>query len=168
MARTVAAGLEPATHETLQHHVHAHLDVFVDGVEHTVPAGVGIDIGDPAVQHSVNVLGQSSYGGITVPCDDPCISPLHTHDTTGVLHTESPVDVDNTLGQFFVQWGVALDGRCVGEYCSPDWPIAVYVDGQPVPTDAASLNSLALLDRRQIAIVIGTPPEHIPSIFPGT
>ncbi len=166
MARTVAAGLVPDTHETLQHHVHAHLDVFVDGVHQTVPAGIGIDIDDPAVTHSVSIIGQSSYGGISVPCDAPCISPLHTHDTSGILHTESAVAVDNTLGQFFVEWGVALDGRCVGEYCSPEWPIAVYVDGAAVPTDAASLDAIALVDRRQIAIVIGTPPASIPSTFP--
>ncbi len=166
MAKTVAAGLVPDTKETLQHHVHSHLDVFVDGAHQTVPAGIGIDITDLAVNHQVNLLGQSSYGGISVPCEKPCISPLHTHDTTGVLHTESPVDVDNTLGQFFVEWGVTLDGQCVGEYCSPEWPIAVYVDGQPVANDAATLTGIALVDRRQIAIVIGTPPASIPATFP--
>ena len=31
MAATIAAGLQPETHETLIHHVHAHLDVFVNG-----------------------------------------------------------------------------------------------------------------------------------------
>ncbi|MEA2827707.1 MAG: hypothetical protein QOG43_2146 [Actinomycetota bacterium] len=167
MARTVAAGLVPETHETLQHHVHAHLDVFVDGVTYTVPAGIGIRIDDPAVHSAVNVLGQASYGGISVPCETPCISPLHTHDTSGTLHTESAVDVDNTLGQFFVEWGVKLDGQCVGEYCSPQTPVAVYVDGQPVATDGAAVNGIALLDRREIAIVIGTPPAAIPSAFPG-
>lgn len=36
----------------------------------------------------------------------PCISPLHTHDTTGSLHTESATAVPNRLGQFFTEWGV--------------------------------------------------------------
>jgi hypothetical protein len=162
MGRAVAAGLLPDTKETLQHHVHAHLDVFVDGVPQIVPAGVGIRIDDPAVKTGPG----PSYGGISVPCETPCISPLHTHAPDGVLHTESPVNVDNTLGQFFVEWGVVLDGRCVGEYCSPDKAIAVYVDGKPVPTDAASVNGIALLDRREIAIVIGTPPATIPDAFP--
>jgi hypothetical protein len=166
MARTVAAGLVPKTHETLEHHVHAHLDVFVDGVHQTVPAGVGIRIDDPAVKHAVNMVGQSSYGGISVPCESPCISPLHTHDTSGVLHTESAVDVDNTLGQFFVEWGVRLDDRCVGEYCTPDWPIAFYVDGKPLAA-GTGVGGIALLDHRQITVVIGTPPADIPSAFPG-
>jgi len=162
MARTVAAGLVPETHETLQHHVHAHLDVFVDGIHQIVPAGIGINIDDPAVHRGPG----PSYGGISVPCETPCISPLHTHDTTGVLHTESAVDVDNTLGQFFVEWGVTLDGHCVGEYCSPDRAVAVYVDGRPSATDATAVNGIALLDRREIAIVIGTPPAEVPSAFP--
>ena len=166
MARTEAAGLVPNTRETLQHHVHAHLDVFVDGVAYTVPAGIGIRIDDPAVKSAVNILGQASYGGISVPCETPCISPLHTHDTSGTLHTESPDDVDHTLGEFFTEWGVRLDGQCVGEYCTPDKPIAVYVDGKPVPTDTESLTGLKLLDKRQIAIVIGTPPAVIPDKFP--
>jgi hypothetical protein len=165
MDRVVAAGLVPETHETLQHHVHAHLDVFVDGIPQTVPAGVGIDIDDPAVNHDRNILGQDSYGGISVPCEKPCISPLHTHDTTGTLHTESAVEVDNTLGQFFVEWGVRLDGECVGEFCAPEWPIEVYVDGATVPTDR-TLNLIGLTDRREIAIVIGRPPAVIPSTFP--
>src|SRR3954464_6666350 len=40
LARTVAAGLEPERKEFLIHHVHAHLDVFVDGKPIAVPAGV--------------------------------------------------------------------------------------------------------------------------------
>jgi hypothetical protein len=163
MARTVAAGLVPDTKETLQHHVHSHLDVFIDGVRQIVPAGIGIRIDDPSVKTGPG----PSYGGISTPCQQPCISPLHTHAPDGVLHTESPVDVDNTLGQFFTEWGVALDGRCVGEYCSPETPIAIYVDGQPVAADTAAVTGIALLDRREIAIVIGTPPATIPKAFPG-
>jgi hypothetical protein len=35
--RAVAAGLEPTTHEFLDFHVHAHLDVFVNGSAVEVP-----------------------------------------------------------------------------------------------------------------------------------
>ena len=41
-----------------------------------------------------------------MPCDKPCISPLHTHDVTGIIHTESSTHKDNTLGQLFVEWNV--------------------------------------------------------------
>ena len=36
---TVTAGLEPERKETLTHHAHAHLDVFVNGKRVVVPAG---------------------------------------------------------------------------------------------------------------------------------
>src|SRR5690349_11907656 len=50
MALTCAAGLIPEKAEFLQYHVHAHLDVFVDGKPVLVPAGIGIDIENPDVQ----------------------------------------------------------------------------------------------------------------------
>jgi hypothetical protein len=65
------------------------------------------------------VDGQSAFGGIVSPCAQPCVSPRHTHDVTGILHTESPTDVDNTIGQFFTEWAVTLDLDCIGDYCSP-------------------------------------------------
>lgn len=158
MARTVEAGLEPEVKETLIHHVHAHLDVFVDGEPIKIPAGIGIDISNEFV-HKFSEDREVSYGGIK-GCDQPCISPLHTHDVTGVLHTESATAEDNTLGQFFIEWGQRLDEDCVATYCRPDEEIAVYVDGQLYDGNPAHIG---LTDRREIAIVIGTPPDEIPS-----
>ena len=42
MERVAAAGLPGFTSEKLFFHVHAHLDVFVDGRGIPVPAGIGI------------------------------------------------------------------------------------------------------------------------------
>ena len=36
----------------------------------------------------------------------------------------------NKLGQFFVEWGVRLDSKCVGTYCKPKTPIRIYVNGK--------------------------------------
>ena len=160
--RAVAAGLQPETHEFLSYHVHAHLDVFLNGKPVTVPAGIGINIDDPAVHSAKTGLGPS-YGSIDPACAHPCISPLHTHDTTGVLHTESAVAHPNTLGQFFTEWGVALSATCVGGYCSPDASIQVFVNGKPFDGDPSHIQ---LTDLLEIAIVIGTPPLEIPSQFP--
>jgi hypothetical protein len=159
MARARAAGLTPRGYETLQHHVHAHLDVFIDGQHQVVPAGIGINIDDPAV-HKGSIAGGAAYGSIDPPCTQACISPLHTHAVTGILHTESPTNVDNTLGEFFVEWGVKLSNTCVGGYCAPDWKVAFYVDGKPYTGDPAKI---ALTDHKEIAVVIGTPPSTIPS-----
>jgi hypothetical protein len=159
LQRASAAGLVPEPFETLIHHVHAHLDVFIDGAPVTVPAGIGINVNDPAVHHYV-IDGAPAYGGISPPCAQPCISPLHTHTQSGILHTESPTAVDNTLGQFFVEWNVALTPTCVGGYCQPQWPIAVFVDGQSFTGDP---RTIALSNHKEIVIAIGHPPARIPS-----
>ena len=155
---TVAAGLEPAPKEFGTHHVHAHLDVFVDGEAILVPAGIGINIEDPEVGRFDEPDGSVSYGDIEL-CSAACISPLHTHFETGIIHTESERPEPNTLGQFFTEWGVALDDSCVGEYCNAD-SIAIYVNGEPFSGDPRAIE---LTDGKQIAVVIGTPPEEIPS-----
>lgn len=156
---TRKAGLAPETHEFLDYHVHAHLDVFVNGEPIVVPAGLGIAIDDPAVQHDVLPDGTDNYGGIDPPCAEPCISPLHTHDVTGVIHTESKEATPNTLGQLFSEWDVALDGSCAGGYCEPEASVLVYVDGRAYEADPAAIE---LTDGKEIAIVIGTPPDEIP------
>jgi hypothetical protein len=159
MARSRAAGLVPETAERLEYHVHSHLDVFINGKKIIVPGGIGIDTTNPGV-HSGTVLGQPAYGGIAVPCNQPCISPLHTHDVSGILHTESATAVDNTLGEFFTEWNVALTPTCVGTYCTPKTPISIYVDGQKFTGDPTAI---PLTNFKEIAIVIGTPPSRIPS-----
>lgn len=160
IARTVAAGLKPERKEFFAVHSHAHLDVFVNGEPVEVPAAIGIDITDPGVKR-FEEAGDVIYGGIEL-CDKPCISPLHTHDTTGVLHTEAPTNETNTLGEFFVEWDVRLDERCVGGFCEPEAPIAVYVDGERYEGDPAGI---ALEDGRVIAIVIGSFPSEVPSTY---
>jgi len=155
LERTVEAGLAPAPKEYLVNHVHAHLDVFVEGDAVLVPAGIGINIDDPEVMTFDDPL---SYGGIEM-CEQPCISPLHTHDASGIIHTESEDPAPHTLGEFFVEWGVELSETCVGEYCEPT-PIAVYVDGERYEGDPREIE---LTDRKVIVIVVGTPPAVIPS-----
>jgi hypothetical protein len=154
-----AAGLELETREQLAKHVHAHLDVFIDGEHRTVPAGLGIVINDPAV-HTGETDGQPAYGGIQ-GCDQPCISPLHTHDITGVIHTESAVQTDNTLGQLFKEWDVRFDDTCIDDFCTPGTPVTLYVDGKETPLQGAS--SIPLTDQKEIAIVIGKNPSRIPN-----
>ena len=156
------AGLTPEPEEQLLYHVHAHLDVFVNGEPVSVPAGIGIDIHDPAVHSAPLPDGTTAYGGISTPCAQPCISPLHTHDDTGILHTESAKSRPNTLGEFFTEWNVPLDASCVGGYCHPAASIYVFVDGKEYTGNPAAIQ---LTNHKEIAIVIGTPPKKIPSAF---
>lgn len=154
-----AAGLVPETAERLAYHVHAHLDVFINGRHQTVPAGIGIVTTDPAV-HQGTIHGQPAYGGITTPCAQPCISPLHTHAATGILHTESATRTSNTLGQFFTEWGVPLTPQCVDTYCTPDTRLAVYVNGRRQSFGDAT--RIPLSNHKEIALVIGRRPSRIP------
>jgi hypothetical protein len=163
LARARAAGLAPERREQLQYHVHAHLDVFVNGRAVPVPAGIGINIADPGVQTGPDPTGSgNSYGGIKL-CSKPCISPLHTHDATGLIHTESATVSPNRLGQLFTEWGVRLNGSCVGGYCAPKAPVAIFVDGKRFTGDP---NAIGLADQREIAVVIGSPPGQIPRSVP--
>ena len=152
MARVAAAGLPGFTSEKLFFHVHAHLDVFVDGKAEPVAAGIGIS----------DELGKAQAAG-KAKCDHPCISPLHTHDDSGVLHVENDSDRQINLGQLFTQWGVRFSPDCVGAYCAPDKPYKVYVGGQQFTGDASTI---VLKNLTEIALVIGTPPPTIPSVFP--
>lgn len=154
------AGLVLEDKEFLLYHVHAHLDVFIDGKKVLIPAGIGINIKDPGVKSSKTPV---SYGGIK-QCAQPCISPLHTHAEDGLLHTESKKSEPNTLGQFFAEWNVKLDANCVGEYCSPAKEIAVYVNGTKFTGDPSTIE---LTNLKEIAIVIGVAPSTgIPKKFP--
>jgi hypothetical protein len=159
LALARAAGLTPRPHEFFAYHVHAHLDVLVNGRPVRIPAGIGIDITNPAVHRGRLSDGTMAFGGIS-DCGRPCISPLHTHDDTGILHTESQQAHPNQLGQFFTEWRVRLSRSCVGGYCQG---VKIYVDGKPFHGDP---RSIALTDHKEIAIVIGKPPSHIPSKFP--
>jgi hypothetical protein len=160
MALAEEAGVSLDKKEYLRYHVHAHLDVFVDGDPVEIPGGVGIDITNP----DVTDFG-GAYGGVPKKgCETACISPLHTHDPDGVIHTEAPSEEQFTLGQFFVQMDVRLDESCVDEFCAPDVPVEVYVDGERQSGNPADI---VLSDQQEIAIVIGTPPEEIPDSFSG-
>jgi hypothetical protein len=158
LVRARAAGLVPERRESLAYHVHAHLDVFLNGRHVVVPAGIGINVKDSGVQvFSDTPDGSKAYGGIEL-CATACISPLHTHDTTGILHTESATVVANRLGQFFAEWGVRLTRDCVGAYCHPT-NVEVYVNGDRYTDDPAGIT---LTKGKEIAIVIGTPPSETP------
>jgi hypothetical protein len=165
MARTEAAGLTAEPKEHLVTHTHAHLDVFVDGERVEVPSAIGIDIEGSAITHELSDDGTAHQYFLPGTCDAPCLSPLHTHDPSGIIHTESedPDQEPYTLSQFFAEWGVALNAECVGEFCKTDTTVAVYVNGDQVTGNPAEI---VLLSHTEIAIVIGTAPSEIPDSYP--
>jgi hypothetical protein len=135
--RLDAVGVNDLTVEGQVLHIHQHLDIFVNGKRMPVPANIGI-------------------------YDGEFLTELHTHDPSGLMHLESPVAENFTLGQFFGVWGVRLNADCVGGYCRQVTPWTVYVNGQPYSGDPAMLD---LKSHQEIAFVIGTPPKQIPRSY---
>jgi hypothetical protein len=129
-------GLNQLSQEQLAYHIHQHLDIFVDGKR--VPGGV------------------PQYIGIN---DGAYITELHTHTNDGIIHVESATKQDYTLGQFFGEWAVFLNSRCVGAYCNR---LKWYVNGK---RQTGNPQNLVLRDHEQIAIVVGKPPKKIPGSF---
>ena len=123
---TVAAGLQPERKETLTHHVHAHLDVFVDGQPVVVPAGIGINIDDPGVRPSTTPDG-SAYGGIEL-----CTS-LHLAAAHPRQHGHPPHRVGDRGAQHArpVLHRVGRGAVPVCRRLLPPGDIAVFVNGEP-------------------------------------
>jgi hypothetical protein len=139
--RLQAIGLAPLNPiEGTAVHIHQHLDLYVDGHNVLVPAGVGID---PAVGYA----------------------PLHTHDPSGVLHVESPTVRTYTLGEFFAVWGVRFTPSCLGGDCAGGGrQLRVYVNGR---ADRADPTTLVLAAHQELVVAFGTAAQ-LPSPIPST
>ena len=138
-ARLQAIGLAALPREGTALHIHQHLDVYVDGSHVVVPADIGIG------------------GGF---------APLHTHDTSGIIHVEAETQGPFSVGEFFDIWGVRLTPDCVGSYCNAgDKTLKVYVDGHLATGDPRQIR---LVKHQEIVVVFGTPseaPNPIPSSY---
>ncbi len=141
--RLAALGLPALSAEGTALHIHQHLDIFVHGQVVAIPAGIGI--------HE------------TYP---PFISPIHVHDTGGVIHVESPTVETFMFGQFFDIWGVRLSSTCMGAYCTDGSnALRIYVNGQPYANDP---RTIVLSPHQEIVITFGTAtetPQTIPSTY---
>jgi hypothetical protein len=140
-AAVAAAGLPMLGSEGAVEHIHAHLDVRVDGEPVAVPAELGID---------------TKRG---------TMSPLHTHDGSGVIHVESPVKRQFSLGEVFTEWQVNLSADNIGALRAVDGKaVRVFVNGAQQTGNSAAI---MLGDRDEIAVVYGVPRpgETIPSTY---
>ena len=115
-------GITCDTSEQLLFHIHAHVAVYVGGCQKLIAAGVGI--GPPLTFDNGSVVGGS------------CFSWLHTHDETGIIHIESPVQRTFTLGDFFDVWGQPLSATQVGP---AKGTVTATLDGQPFTGDPRTI-----------------------------
>jgi hypothetical protein len=132
-------GIQCNTMEQAAFHIHAHLDIFINGAHLTVPPQIGINP------------------------DERCLYWLHTHDDSGVIHIESPVTRDFTLGSFFDIWGKTFNNsQLFYKKVDNSNSLSVYANGVKVPTDADYRN-VKLNAHDEIAVVYGPlPASEIP------
>lgn len=140
-AAVAAAGLPMLGSEGATVHIHAHLDVIVDGHPVSVPANIGIDR------------------------TRRLISPLHTHDATGVMHIESPVKRQFSVGEFFSEWQVSLSADNIGALRAADGKsLRVFVNGRPQAGNPAAI-AIAAHDEIVAAYGAAQPGENIPATY---
>ena len=131
--RLRAIGIPALREEGTALHTHQHLDVVIAGKTIMVPANIGID-------------WMKRF-----------ISPVHTHDDSGIVHIEAAAVETYTLGQFFDVWGVRFDGKCIGSYCAGgNKVLRVFANGTLVGGDP---RVLALTSRQVIAVMYGTSDQ---------
>lgn len=106
----------PNGHQNLAQHIHPQISILVDGAPEIVPANIG------------------NAGS--------CMSEIHTHDQTGLIHIESVVLKDFQLKHFFSIYGktLARDG----------YTAKVTIDGASL-TEEEALNT-TLKDKQKIVV----------------
>ena len=126
--------------ENLKYHIHAHLAIYVNGVQKNIPYGIGIipPYSLDTSSGSPFVSGGSAY------------YYLHTHDETGIIHIESPNSHIYTLGNFFDVWKQPLSSTQVG----PDkGKVTVYVNGKVF---TGNPTTITLSEYKDIQLDVGT------------
>lgn len=90
---TTVDGVHCAPVEQLAYHIHAHLQVYVDGQPRSLPGAIGL----------VGPVGQHTPAGPFYGAQG-CYYWLHTHTSDGIIHLESPNARIYSLGNFFDEW----------------------------------------------------------------
>ncbi|EQD32569.1 hypothetical protein B1A_19439 [mine drainage metagenome] len=87
-----------------------------------------------------------------------CFYWLHTHDATGIIHIETPVARQFTLGDFFAIWGWPLSSS---DLLGHRGHVTAYLNGKPY---TGNPRQIILTEHREITLEIGntvTPPKYI-------
>jgi len=132
-------GIQCNNVEQLVSHIHAHLDIFINGQPYTIPSQIGIT--------------------------DKCFYWLHTHDESGIIHIESPVAKDYTIGQFFDIWNKKFSNtQILDNIVNGKNTLNVYVNGNK-ENAGVNYRDIKLKAHDEIAVVYGKPPSTIPSKY---
>jgi hypothetical protein len=149
-ANPTVDGIQCQGSEQLAYHIHSHLAIYADGSQRPVSEGVGI-----AQPQQVQQTQQGPFvaGG-------SCLYWLHTHDSSGIIHVESPQQRTYTLGDFFDIWGQTLSPQQVG---SSKGTVVAYVNGQQY---SGNPRNIQLTNHAAIQLDVGQPTPPQPYTFP--
>ena len=138
-------GVQCAPIEQLAYHIHAHLQVYVNGQPRALPAAIGL-IGP--------IYENTPYGRFYGA--QQCYYWLHTHASDGVIHLESPTARVYTLGTFFDEWRQPLTTTDVA---GNKGKLTAFVNGKPWTKDP---RAIPLIPHESIDLDVGTPvvPAH--------
>jgi len=124
--------------ESLFLHIHPYLRIVIDGKNVTIPGAIGIENALPE--------GSSNWGEVYSGGSSSCFEPVHTHDSSGLIHIESPQNQNYTLGDFFNIWNqtysyalfngtkhpvVFTDNDILGFTTNSSYKLVLLVDGKP-------------------------------------
>jgi hypothetical protein len=137
---TSVDGIKCAPIEQLAYHIHAHLQVYVDGSPRALPGAIGM-VGPVAQQTPAGPF----YGA------QGCYYWLHTHASDGVIHIESPTARIYTLGDFFNEWHEPLGATQVA---SASGPVVAYLNGKKWP---GSPTQIPLRPHAVVQLDVGSP-----------
>jgi hypothetical protein len=133
-------GIQCAPVEQLAYHIHAHLQVYVDGQPRALPAAIGM-LGPVAQQTAYGPF----YGA------QQCIYWLHTHASDGVIHIESPTKRIYTLGNFFDEWHQPLSRTQVA---TAKGKVTAFLNGKAWKRDP---RTIPLLPHASVQLDVGSP-----------
>ncbi len=92
-----------------QFHIHPNLTIIINGEKQNIPPNIGVKV--------------------------TCMNSIHTHEGGGVIHVESPIEKDFTLGDFFAVWDKPFDSQHILSFQTDDThEIVVSVNGEMVDT----------------------------------
>ena len=114
--------------EQLAFHIHAHLDIYINGKSVPLPGNVGIT--------------------------SNCYYWLHTHDASGVVHMEAPKVVKLTLGTFLQLWRDQFSRLQYQNQLSSTDGWKVYINGKPYNGD---FNKIELKSHELITLAYNSP-----------
>ncbi|HXA29407.1 MAG TPA: hypothetical protein VN193_11755 [Candidatus Angelobacter sp.] len=120
-------GIQCQTNEQVVYHVHAHLAIYVNGAQRSIPAGIGI-----APPRQI----QTQSDGTPFVVGGSCFYWLHSHTADGIIHIESPDQRQYTLGNWFDIWQQPLSATQVGPV---QGAVIAYVDGQRYTGDPRNI-----------------------------